>query len=127
MTTTLERVGILQKIRDHYSDIQMITIHCCSDISPEAIPDMIRQRNELLNLIAAEQRLLVIEEHDEASFPEEVTTLESEIQEIIKSIMSLDKQVEQVIREHMFRIQSDLATLHKTSRAASAYTFQTRT
>jgi hypothetical protein len=127
MTTTLERIGILQKIRDHYSDIQMITMHCCSDISPEAIPDMIRQRNELINLIASEQRLLVAEENDDGFSPDEVKSLEGEIQEIIKSIMSLDRQVEEVIREHMYRIQSDLATLHKTSRAASAYTFQTRT
>ena len=126
MTITMEKVDILQKIRDHYSDIQMITMHCCSDISPEAIPDMIRQRNELMNLIASEQRLLVYEEYDEMHRKEEVRAIEREIQDIVNSIVSLDKQVEEVIREHMHKIKSDLATLHKTSRAASAYTLQTR-
>lgn len=126
MTPTLERVDILRKIRDHYSDIQMITIHCCSDISPEAIPDMIRQRNELMNLIAAEQRLLVSDENDNNYNRNKVTALEREIQDIVKSIVSLDKQVEEVIRVHMHKVKIELATLHKTSRAASAYTLQTR-
>jgi len=101
-------------------------MHCCSDISPEAIPEMIRQRNELMNLIAAEQRLLVYDEDEAVYNKDEVKALEREIQDIVKSIVSLDTQVEEVIREHMHKIKNDLATLHKTSRAASAYTLQTR-
>lgn len=125
MSVAVDRVSILEKIRDHYNDIRMITMHCCSDISTEAIPDMIRQRNELFNLIASEENLLTSGEFDdlEASRTE---IIKKEIRSIVETIMALDNQVEQVIRNHLQKIKSELASLNKTSRAATAYVLQSR-
>ena len=125
MKSEMDRVGILEKIRDHYHDIKMITMHCCSDISPEAIPEMISERNELFNLIASEEGLLVAEEYFSNEDPTE-TSVRNEIRSTIETILTLDKQVERVINRHLERIKSDLAALHKTSQAATAYALQAR-
>ena len=116
---------ILEKIRDQYYDIQLLTMHCCSDISPQAIPDMIRQRTELLNLIASEELLLSEEVPDTAETPT-VMKMRTEIKSIVATIVMLDKQVETVIKNHMQRLQSDLSSLYKTSKAASAYAIHSR-
>jgi hypothetical protein len=126
MKSEVDRVSILEKIRDHYHDIKMLTMHCCSDISPEAIPEMIRERNELFNLIASEEGLLVAEEYLNNEDPT-VTDVQNEIKSTIETILSLNKQVEQMINCHLQRIKSDLAALHKTSQAATAYAFHIRT
>jgi hypothetical protein len=120
-----DTTAILKKIRDQYSDIQLLTMHCCSDIAPEAIPDLINQRAELMECIAAEKRQLqektAVHYNDAAA-----TRLRKEIDSIIGTIVMLDKQVETVIHNHMRRLKTDLSMLYKTSRAASAYTIHSR-
>ncbi len=118
-----EQVALLKRIRDMYYDIQMITMHCCSDISYEAILDMIKERTELMNLIAAEKQMLSDNECNDAS---SIKSLREEIKKIISTILSLDRQVETVIKNHMKKLQADLVALQKTSRAVSAYAVQSR-
>ncbi len=125
MNATVGNKTILERIRDQYYDIRMLTMHCCSDISPDALPAMIGQRAELMNLIASEERLLSKRKRDEPEDPAS-DLLRAEIKSIITTIVTLDKQVEAVIKSHMQRIQSDLSVLYKTSRAASAYTIHSR-
>lgn len=120
-----EKSTLLEKIRDQYYDIQLLTMHCCSDISPEAIPDMIRQRTELINLIAAEEQLITGNEPDGTDTPSS-NKMRDEIKTIMATIVTLDKQVETVIKNHMKRLECDLSALYRTSRAASAYTIQSR-
>ncbi|MBN1306774.1 MAG: hypothetical protein JXA18_02575 [Chitinispirillaceae bacterium] len=115
-----ECTALLKKIRDQYYDIQLLTMHCCSDISPEAIPDMIRQRSDLINLIASEELLLPDEASCQTEAPS-VNEIRTEIKSIVATIVTLDKQVETVIKDHMQRLKSDLSELYKTSKAASAY------
>jgi hypothetical protein len=125
MISAVDKVTTLEKIKDHYHDIQLITMHCCSDISTEAIPDMISQRAELMNLIGAEERYLTSDESEYANDPSE-QKIRDEIRSIIDTIVSLDVQVEQIIKSHLQRIKKELAVLSKTSKAVSAYTIQSR-
>ena len=120
-----EKSALLERIRDQYYDIQLLTMHCCSDISPEAIPDMIRQRTELMDLIADEERLLVGNEPGSSDAPS-LKKVREEIKTIMATIITLDKQVEAVIKNHMKRLESDLSALYRTSQAASAYAIQSR-
>ena len=120
-----ERRVLLEKIRDQYYDVQLLTMHCCSDISPEAIPDMIRQRAELMELIAAEERQLAGDNRGTEESPSSLE-MRREISSIMATIITLDKQVETVIKNHLTRIASDLSALYKTSRAASAYAMHSR-
>lgn len=117
------RYALLEKIRDQYCDIRLLSMHCCSDISPDALPDMIRERTDLLETIALEERRIAESFGDEPMSSEE-TLLRGEIRQIMESIVMLDRQVQEVIREHMSRIRSDLSSLYRTSRAASAYALQ---
>ncbi|MBN1577510.1 MAG: flagellar protein FliT [Chitinispirillaceae bacterium] len=120
-----DQTALIEKIRDQYYDIQLLTMHCCSDISPEAIPDMIRQRAELINLITSEELLISEETPDVVEAPS-ASEMRAEIKSIMATIITLDKQVETVIRNHMKRLKSDLSVLYKTSKAASAYAIQSR-
>jgi|GEM_PF-5199864 len=117
------RYALLEKIRDQYCDIRLLSMHCCSDISPDALPDMIKERTELLETIALEEKQIAESFGDEPQSSAE-TLLRVEIRQIMESIVMLDKQVQEVIREHMSRIKSDLSSLYRTSRAASAYALQ---
>jgi hypothetical protein len=125
MSLTIDGTALLGKIRDHYQDIQLLTMHCCSEISPEAIPEMIRERADLMSRIAAQERLLP-EEFFTGEKSDEVKKIQEEITETIKKILSLDHQVEQVIQDNLGRIKKDLTVLYTTSRAASAYTSHSR-
>lgn len=116
-----DTIAILEKIRDQYSDIQILTMHCCSEIAPEAIPDLINQRAELLDSIAAEKRRLSAPSNNETALQ-----LHKEIDSIIGTIVTLDKQLETVIHNHMRRLKTDLSMLYQSSRAASAYTVHSR-
>jgi hypothetical protein len=120
-----DTVELLQKIRDHYLDIKMLTMHCCSEISPDAIPDMVEQRAHLLELIAGEERRIP-DSTTNANNSDAAQALREEIRSIVQTIIILDKQVETVIGNHLTRIKSDLSKLYKTSRAASAYTIHSR-
>ena len=117
--------ALLEKIRDHYQDIELLTMHCCSEIAPEAIPDMIRERADLMSRIAAQERLLP-EEFLTGANNEEVKRIRREITATIEKILSLDHQVEQVIQENLGRVKKELTVLYSTSRAASAYTANSR-
>ena len=125
MSLTLDSTALLGKIRDHYQDIQLLTMHCCSNISPEAIPDMIRERADLMSRIAAQERLLP-EEFLTGDKSDEVKSIKKEINAIVEKILELDHQVEQVINENLGRIRNELIVLYTTSRAASAYTAHSR-
>ena len=125
MTVTRDTTALLGKIRDHYQDIQLITMHCCCEISPEAIPEMIRERADLMSRIAAQERLLP-EEFFTTEKDNETRKIQEEIGGIIEKILQLDHQVEDVIRNNLTKIKSDLSSLYKTAQAASAYTFQSR-
>jgi hypothetical protein len=121
----MDGTALLEKIRDHYQDIQLLTMHCCSEISPEAIPDMIRERADLMSRIAAQERLLPEEFLTDVN-NDEVKKIREEITATIKKIIELDHQVEQVIQENLGRVKKELTVLYTTSRAASAYTVQSR-
>ena len=125
MSFTIDGTALLGKIRDHYQDIQLLTMHCCSEISPEAIPGMIRERADLMSRIAAQERLLP-EEFFTGRKSDEVKKIQEEITDTIEKILSLDHQVEQVIQDNLGRIKKDLTVLYTTSRAASAYTSHSR-
>ncbi len=125
MSFTIDGTALLGKIRDHYQDIQLLTMHCCSEISPEAIPEMIRERADLMSRIAAQERQLP-DEFFTGEKSDEVKKIQEEITTTIEKILSLDHQVEQVIQDNLGRIKKDLTVLYTTSRAASAYTSHSR-
>ena len=126
MNMTTDKAATLEMIRDHYRDIQLIAMHCCSDISTEAIPGMINQRAEILTLIAEEERCLAaFDNHPSENDPNE-EMIRDEIRSIITSIVSLDAQLEEILQNHLHRIKKELTVLSKTSRAVSAYTIQSR-
>jgi hypothetical protein len=116
--------ALLEKIRDRYTTMQLLTMHCCSDTTPDAIPGMVEQRADLMRQIAADERLLKRSpvEADGAV----LNGLRKEIAEIILTIAELDRQLEQAIRHQMQKVKNELSALYNTSRAASAYTLQRR-
>ena len=125
MSRSIDKTTLLGRIRDYYQDIELLTLHCCSEISPEAIPDMIRERADHLNLIAAQERMLP-DEFLTGEKSDEVRKIQQEITTTIEKILKLDHRVKQVIRENLGKIRKDMSALYTTSRAASAYTAHSR-
>jgi hypothetical protein len=125
MRLTMDDTALLERIRDHYRDIHLLTLYCCSEISPDAIPEMIRARADLMNMIAAQERLLP-DEYFGIEKKEATRQIQEEIKAVIEKIIDLDQQVEAVIESNLNRIKFDIASLQTTSKAASAYTLQSR-
>jgi hypothetical protein len=119
----------LQSIRDLYSQIHDATATLAADSEPEAFVEVTQTRQAYLDTIEQERlkldrtcgrwRKAVAAETGTQSLMQEIDTL-------IDSITRLDNDVQQVMAGKMAAIRQELAGLKHQSKAAAAYTNQSR-
>lgn len=122
MKTLSDEEMALTRIRNCYNSIQMLTIECLGDDDPESIATLMRNRSEIMGLIASEEQKM-----GAGSAPGgKMQSLRDEIRSIIASIVILDQQLDTLIRGKLNILSCEMTKLYKKSRAASAYTAQSR-
>lgn len=116
---------VLEKIRNRYQNIRLLTLDVLSECDTEAIPELIRNREELLSAISADKESITgaLVPHETS---DRILILQNEIQGIIRTIGDLDKQLEKFIQGNVTSLSSELSNLFCSSRAASAYATQSR-
>jgi hypothetical protein len=122
MNRESDSASILQRIKNCYCNIQLQTLHCISGNNPDEIPALIKNRGEIIALIENEERKLKNFQTTDATCKK----IRDEIMSIISSIVLLDKQLEMIIKGSLANISHELSSLYQKSRAASAYTYQSR-
>lgn len=116
---------VLEKIRNRYQNIRLLTLDVLSECDVDGIPELIRNREELLSAISADKESITeaLVQYDAS---DDTLTLQNEIRGIIRMIGELDKQLEKFIRGNAATLSSELSHLFCSSRAASAYAIQSR-
>jgi len=122
MTTSSGLTTILTRIRNCYASLQMLTMECLSDDDPESIPVLMRNREEIMGVIASEEKKIA-GSIDSATINR---TLRDEIRSLVSSIVILDQQLATFIRGKLDFLSGEMTKLYKKSRAASAYTAHSR-
>jgi len=113
---------VLTRIRNCYRNIQLLTLDCISENVPEQIPVLLRNREEIMHLIAFEEQKIL----DESFTEEPLRSLRKEIESVIASIVIADSQLGTVIKGNLDSISNAMGRLYHKSRAVSAYANHSR-
>lgn len=112
----------LTRIRNCYRNIQLLTLDCLSENIPEHIPQLLCNREEILNVISSEEEKIACENYSE----EPLSAMRREIESIINSIRIADQQLSAVIRGNLDSLSHAMTKHYQKSRAVSAYAGQSR-
>lgn len=116
---------LLEKIRDHYEILHTVTLQCIGDNNVEKIPEQMVVRENLLKEIAHDQSVVAAHDQQIGKQPETMQ-LRGQIESFIEKILALDKQVDQIIRRQLAKLNQEMHGLYHSSHAATAYTRQSR-
>lgn len=116
---------LLEKIQHHYACLHTVTLQCIGEHNAEKIPEQIALRENLFKEITRDQSLVAMHDLQIGKQPETMQ-LRNQIRSFIEKILALDKQVEQIIRRQLTRLNQEMQGLYHSSHAATAYTRQSR-
>ena len=108
----------LQKIRDCYLQIKLLTEQFLLNPTEEGISELLEDRSNLLSSIS--------QYYNEGSLKQESNPLAQEIKWNIKAIIEMDRKAGSYIQNRMDEISTELSSLQKTSSAAKAYALHVR-
>lgn len=113
---------ILIRIKNCYRNIQLLTLDCLSENSPEHITQLLRNREEILHIIVSEEERIAHRTLSDAS----LSSLRKDIESIVASIRIADQQLRTHIKGYLDNISSEMTKQYKKSRAVSAYAEHSR-
>lgn len=120
----------LSKIRDGFKKIETVTRQLGDEPGQEALETTLRVREAILsaevNTRARELSREYPDWHILAKGDSALKGLIGESEDLMHSIMRMDKQISFVVNQRMGNIRTKLTSLYHTSRAASSYTRQSK-
>jgi hypothetical protein len=111
--------AVLQRIKERYRIIYDLTKEACSDPEPGTITGVLARRQEYLDAIDAEEKLL---DGPQDEILDAVPEIKREIDVLIRSIQVYDKILMHVLENSRDEIAGQLRSLDSGVRAARAYT-----
>jgi hypothetical protein len=111
--------NVLQRIKERYRVIYDLTKEACSDPEPGRVTGVLARRQEYLDAIDAEEKLLDGNQDEALDAAQEI---KREIDVLIRSIQVYDKILMHVLENSRDEIAGQLRSLDSGARAARAYT-----
>jgi len=117
----------MSRIHDKYKTIESLTNQLDVHADQEDIDQVLDRREKIISAISKERQELDAREQNWRQLIEGDASLSGMVQEIkkiIASVAAMDSQIEEVVRNRMHAIRTELQGMYKNSRAAGAYIVQ---
>ena len=120
----------LSKIRDGFQKVEAITRQLVDETGGEALEEALRRRETILstdvNGPAARLSAAYPAWHSFAKNDSKLKSVLAEAEDLMRSIFHMDEQITFAVTRRMGNLHATMGDLYHSSRAACAYTRQTR-